>query len=435
MIDNDYHISKKLKSSIITMICPKLKDHEDKSSSLRSLEELRELMETLEVPVIDQHIQKKQSPDPTTVIGKGKLEEIAKSAHKKGISLLVFDFELTASQIRNIQNITKINVADRIYIILEIFSHHAKTREAKIQIEISRLKYMLSRLSGFWTHLGKQRGGVGVKSGEGEKQIELDRRMIRKKIEQYKKEIKSLEKSKQQQSKRRKNKTITAALVGYTNSGKSSLLNRLCNESVIEQNKLFATLDSTYRSLSPNSKPPMILIDTVGFISNLPNTLINGFKSTLESILEADLLIIVCDVSNPHYKKHLETTKKVLNELGSGEKDYIIVFNKRDLIKDKLKEKIIRRINPNSFIISSFNNKDIRDLKKSIIDYLLDQQDHYDIFIPYIHGQAHSKLLSNTNIIKQINHENGIFYRVRVPRNIFNTLGLNNFIIYKKEGL
>src|SRR5690606_30828400 len=201
-------------------------------------------------------------------------------------------------------------------------------REAKIQIEISRLQYLLPRLMGFWSHLNRQRGGVGVLGGEGEKQIELDRRIIRERIEFHKKELEGIRRSREQQKKKRQNKAVTAALVGYTNAGKSSLMNRMCRVNILEENKLFATLDSTFRTLNPDTHPPMILIDTVGFISNLPNTLIDGFKTTLESALEADLLILVCDLSDPNYKKHLQVTDEVLSELKLEDKDRIVVFTK-----------------------------------------------------------------------------------------------------------
>ena len=216
-------------------------------------------------------------------------------------------------------------------------------KEAKIQIEILRLQYLLPRLSGFWTHLSRQKGGVGVMGGEGEQQIELDRRLIREKIEFYKKEYEHIERNRTEQKKRRQNKAVMAAIVGYTNAGKSSLMNRLCRVNVLEENKLFATLDSTHRMLNPDTHPPMILIDTVGFISNLPSTLIQGFKTTLESAMEADLLIVVCDISDPHYKKQLDVTMEVLKELKVDNKELIIVFNKRDLLNDMLTEKIIKR--------------------------------------------------------------------------------------------
>src|SRR5690606_20271848 len=288
-----------------------------------SLRELRELLRTLGLVDGEEYVQNKKNIDPATMLGMGKLEEIADAAREEGSELLVFDFELTASQIRNIKAITKMEVVDRNTVILEIFAHHARTKEAKIQIEISRLQYLLPRLTSMWGHFTKQRGGGRAVGGEGEQQLELDRRMIRERIEHYKKQLVEVQRSREQQRKKRQNQAVTAALVGYTNAGKSSLMNRLCRVNVLEENILFATLDSTFRTLNPDSKPPMILIDTVGFISNLPNTLIEGFKTTLESAQEADLLVIVCDISDPNYQKQLRVTKEVLKELGVQEKEQL----------------------------------------------------------------------------------------------------------------
>jgi GTP-binding protein HflX len=361
------------------------------------------------------------------------LIEIANIAKEEGSKILIYDCELTASQIRNIKDLTNLPVMDRCQVILEIFAQHARTKEAKIQIEISRLQYLLPRLTGLWSHLGRQKGGVGVRGGEGEQQIELDRRIIRERIQFFKEELKTIIKSRTQQGKKRKNKAITAALVGYTNAGKSSVMNRLCKVNVLEENKLFATLDSTYRMLNPDTKPPMVLIDTVGFISNLPATLIEGFKTTLESAIEADLLIIVCDISDPHFRTHLEVTEKVLKDLSISEKEKIIVFNKKDLLHDELKKKIIHRTFPNSFLISSYDEKDITNLRKHIIDFFLEKQDTFDLFIPYENGDAHAKVSKNTNIIKSLNHERGIFYRIKVPDFIFDGLGLEKFILSPKD--
>lgn len=435
MLDKDFSISKELKATLISVVCPNLPYHEDSDQVNRSLLELKELLRTLEVPVGSQHIQVKKSVDPASIVGSGKLMEIAEIAKEEGSKILIFDCELTASQIRNIKELTKIPVIDRCQVILEIFAQHARTREAKIQIEISRLQYLLPRLTGFWSHLGRQKGGIGVRGGEGEQQIELDRRIIRERIEFFKEELKTIIKSRVQQGKKRKDKAITAALVGYTNAGKSSIMNRLCKVNVLEENKLFATLDSTYRMLNPDTKPPMVLIDTVGFISNLPATLIEGFKTTLESAIEADLLVIVCDISDPHFKTQLEVTEKVLKDLGIFEKDKIIVFNKKDLLHDDLKKKIILRTYPNSFLVSSYDDQDISNLRKYIIDFFLEKQDKFDLFIPYETGEAHAKISKNTNILKTINHERGIFYRIRVPDFIFERLGLNNYILSPKDEL
>lgn len=226
---------------------------------------------------------------------------------------------------------------------------------------------------------------------------------------------------------------MTAALVGYTNAGKSSLMNRLCRVNVLEENKLFATLDSTFRTLNPDSKPPMIMIDTVGFISNLPNTLIQGFKTTLESALEADLLLIVCDISDPNYQKHLRVTQEVLKELKIEDKQQIIVFNKKDLLNDPVRARIIMRNFPHSFLVSSYDEDDMKNLREYVISYFLSKQDHYDLFIPYEAGEAHSRIRANANIINTVSHEQGIFYRIRIPDFIFQQLGLNNYILAPAE--
>jgi GTP-binding protein HflX len=210
-------------------------------------------------------------------------------------------------------------------------------------------------------------------------------------------------------------------------------MNRLCRVNVLEENKLFATLDSTFRTLNPDSKPPMIMIDTVGFISNLPNTLIQGFKTTLESALEADLLVIVCDISDPSYQKHLRVTQEVLKELKLEDKNQIVVFNKKDLLNDPVRARIIMRNYPNSFLVSSYDEEDMKNLRTHIIDYFLSKQDHYDLFIPYEHGEAHSKIRGNANILKTVSHEQGIFYRIRIPDFIFQQLGLNSYILAPTE--
>ena len=333
---------------------------------------------------------------------------------------------------RNIKEITTLEVIDRVYVILEIFAQHAQTKEAKIQIEIAKLEYLLPRLSTLWSHFTRQKGGIGLK-GEGEQQLELDKRLVREKIENYKKQLKNVEKSRIEQRKKRKNKAITAALVGYTNAGKSSLMNRMCKVNVLEENKLFATLDSTFRMLNPDTKPPMILIDTVGFISNLPNTLVTGFKSTLESAIEAELLIIVCDISDPQYKKHLKVTNEVLDELELGDKKKMIVFNKKDLVHDPHLIKIIQKQYPESFVISSNNKEDIQNLREHIVNYFLNMQESYDLFVPFEEGHAHSKIQANTNIVKTSNSETGIYYRIRVPDFIFAPLQLTRFILGPQE--
>ena len=433
MRDNEFYIARDAKASLVSIISPKFKEHKNEIETQRSLLELRELLKTLGPEVGYEYIQKRKQPEPATILGAGKLKEIAFKAKEEGSDLLVFDFELTAGQIRNIKKLTGLSVVDRVHVILEIFAQHAKTREAKIQIEIARLQYLLPRLSGMWGHLGRQKGGVGVRGGEGEQQIELDRRMIRNRIEHYKKELEQTAKSREQQGKKRQSQTLTVALVGYTNSGKSSLMNRMCLPKVLEENKLFSTLDSTFRTLSPDTQPPIVLVDTVGFISNLPNTLIDGFKTTLESALEANLLVIVVDISAPNYKQHIKVTNKVLEELGVGGRERFIVFNKKDLLNNPIQAKITKRIHPNSVVVSSFAQEDMKMLREKIIQFCLRKQKRHDIFVPYEEGSTHAAIAGKCNIVKQTNHETGIYYRIHTPDFIFNQMKLKQFVLSPNE--
>ncbi|HXH32470.1 MAG TPA: GTPase HflX [Bacteriovoracaceae bacterium] len=433
MNQDDFKLPLGQKASLVSIVCDKFENHSTILETNNSLRELRELLRTLGIVDGEDYVQNRKQIDPATMLGEGKLFEISEAAKDEGSTLLVFDFELTASQVRNIKEITKLEVVDRNTVILEIFAHHARTKEAKIQIEISRLKYLLPRLTSMWGHFSKQRGGGMAVGGEGEQQLELDRRMVRERIEIYKKQLEEVQKSREQQRKKRRLQAVTAALVGYTNAGKSSLMNRLCKVNVLEENKLFATLDSTFRTLNPDSKPPMIMIDTVGFISNLPNTLIEGFKTTLESALEADLLLIVCDISDPSYQKHLRVTQEVLKELKIEEKQQIIVFNKKDLLSDPVRARIIMRNFPNSFLVSSYDEQDMKGLREYVINHFLSKQDHYDLFVPYEDGESHSRIRGNANIINTVAHEQGIFYRIRIPDFIFQQLGLNNFILAPAE--
>ena len=433
MMNDDFKLPLGQKASLVSIVCDRFENHSTVLETNSSLRELRELLRTLGLVAGEEYVQNRKQIDPATMLGEGKLQEIAEAAREEGSEVLVFDFELTASQARNIKSITKLEVVDRNTIILEIFAHHARTKEAKIQIEISRLNYLLPRLTAMWGHFSKQRSSGAALGGEGEQQLELDRRMIRERIEFHKRQLVEVQKSRVEQRKKRQNQAVTAALVGYTNAGKSSLMNRLCRVNVLEENKLFATLDSTFRTLNPDSKPPMIMIDTVGFISNLPNTLVEGFKTTLESALEADLLIIVCDISDANYQKQLRVTEEILEELKIEEKHRIIVFNKKDLLNDPVRARIIMRNYPNSFLVSSYEEEDMKDLRTHIINYFLAKQDHYDLFIPYEAGEAHSRIRANANIMKTTSHENGIFYRICVPDFIFNQLGLNHFILAPQD--
>ncbi len=426
---DEFTIPKNATATPVSIICEKFEGHCNEQETTRSLDELVKLLGTLKVIANSSHIQRRKKVDPATIIGLGRLQEIAEIAKKEGSEFLIFDCELTATQVRNIRKITKMDVIDRCSIILEIFAQHAQSKSAKIQVEISRLKYLLPRLTALWSHLGRQKGGIGVRGGEGEQQIELDRRIIRKRIDTLKKEVKHVVVSRNEQKKRRKNRAIITSIIGYTNAGKSSLLNRLCNEQILEEDMLFATLDSTYRALNPNSKPPMILVDTVGFISNLPAELVEGFKTTLESAIEAELLLIVCDLSDPYYEKHIEVTNKILKDLGADHKEKLIVFNKIDQVTDPHLPAIAKKLYPNSFFVSTFKDKDMSDLRNHIVQYFLDKQPNYDVFIPYNDGLTRSKVLGSTNIISSKDHKLGTFFKIAIPEATFNSLNINDFLL------
>ncbi len=428
-VEEEYKIPLGQKAGLVSLVCDKFESHATLPLMQASLRELRELLRTLGLEPGPEYSQNLKQINPATMLGEGRIQEIGEEAKADNVSILVFDFELTASQVRNIKKATGLEVVDRNTIILEIFAMHARTKEARIQIEISRLEYLLPRLSAMWGHFSKQRGGGRAVGGEGEQQIELDRRMVRERIRFYKKQLEEIHQTRETQRKKRKDQAVTAALVGYTNAGKSSLMNRLCKVNVLEENKLFATLDSTFRTLNPDSKPPMIMIDTVGFIQNLPSTLVQGFKTTLESAIEADLLIIVCDISDSNYQKHLQVTQDVLKELGIQDKKQLVVFNKKDLLNDPLRARVIMRQYPQSFLVSSYDDQDMQDLRKHIIDYFLAQQDHYDLFIPYDAGDAHARVRANANIVKSGSHEQGMFYRIRIPDFIFAQLGLGPYVL------
>jgi GTPase len=435
MIFEEYKINLNTPATLVSIVAQSFQGHQNLTETENSLIELKELLKTLDIKPSQSFIQKRQKLDPATIIGKGKLLEIKESAQKNNSKLIVFDFDLTAGQLKNVKAITKMDVLDRCSIILEIFAQHSRTKEAKMQIEIAKLEYFLPRLKAYWSHFSRQKGVIGLRGGEGEQQIELDRRIIKDRISILKKQVKEIKVHRTEQTKRRNKNSITAAIIGYTNAGKSSIMNQLCNVDMLAENKLFATLDSVHRAINPNSKPPLILADTVGFISNLPAFLVNGFKTTFQSSLDADLLIIVCDLSDVNYKKHLEITESLVNELGAKAKQRLYVFNKSDLVDDKLKCAIVKKNYPDALIVSSLSKSDMINLRDKILEVYLAQQNLYDLYIPYEKSQEHSKVYSFTNIQKVTHHEKGTYYQVRTPEFIYSSLQLQSYNLQENENL
>lgn len=299
------------------------------------LDELAFLAETAGAMVQKKFFQKLEHPDSRTYVGSGKLNEISTYLKANETAIIIFDDELSPSQIRNIEKVVGIKVLDRTNLILDIFARRARTAQAKVQVELAQYKYLMPRLSRMWTHLEKQQGGIGTR-GPGEAEIETDRRIIRDKLALLKEKLKDIEKQTNVQRKSRGN-VVRVALVGYTNVGKSTLMNLLSKSDVFAENKLFATLDTTVRKVVLETIP-FLLTDTVGFIRKLPHDLIESFKSTLDEVREADLLIHVVDISHPNFEDHINVVNQTLVEINASDKPTILVFNKIDAYRFTVKE-------------------------------------------------------------------------------------------------
>ena len=306
-----------------------IRQGEDERKIKEYLDELEFLADTAGVTGDKKFVQKLDKPEKATYIRSGKLAEIAEYCEEHEINYVIFDDELTAMQQRNVEKVIKTAaVIDRTSLILEIFSQRAKTSYAKMQVELARYNYMLPRLAGMWTHLERQRGGIGTRGGMGESQIEVDRRIVRERIARLKEQLRKVDK---QMATQRSNRgsLVRLTLVGYTNVGKSTLMNLLSKSSVFAENKLFATLDTTVRKVVIENCP-FLLSDTVGFIRKLPTQLIEAFKSTLDEVREADVLVHVVDVSAPDFEEQMEVVQRTLKDIGAGDKPQYVIFNKID---------------------------------------------------------------------------------------------------------
>lgn len=326
-------IDEKIEHAILVGV---ISQNETEEQVKEYLDELEFLAETAGAKTVKRFTQKLTSPHPKTFVGSGKLQDIITYVKKHDIALVIFDDELTPSQTRNIENSFKeVKVLDRSNLILDIFAKRARTSAAKTQVELAQYEYLLPRLTRMWTHLSRQKGGIGMR-GPGETEIETDRRIIRDKIALLKTKLEKIDKQKETQRKGRQ-QMIRAALVGYTNVGKSTLMNLLSKSDVFAENKLFATLDTTVRKIVVGNLP-FLLTDTVGFIRKLPHHLVDSFKSTLDEVREADILLHVVDISHPNFEEQIETVNYTLSDLGAKNKPTIMIFNKIDAFKYTPKE-------------------------------------------------------------------------------------------------
>lgn len=344
------------------------------------LDELDFLADTAGAKPVKRFTQRMDYPNPVTFVGTGKLQEIKEFIEEEEVGLVIFDDELSPKQLRNIEKELQVKILDRTNLILDIFAHRAQTAHAKTQVELAQYQYMLPRLTRLWTHLERQRGGIGMR-GPGETQIETDRRIILDKISRLKNELKDIDKQMATQRKNR-GKMVRVALVGYTNVGKSTLMNLLSKSEVFAENKLFATLDTTVRKVIIQNLP-FLLSDTVGFIRKLPTQLVESFKSTLDEVREADLLIHVVDVSHPQFEEQIEVVNKTLKEIDDTDKPMIIVFNKIDAFTyvekdeddlspkkrenyslDELKQTWMSKMSDNCIFVSARNKVNVEELKE-----------------------------------------------------------------------
>ena len=382
------------------------------------LEELKFLADTAGADIIGKFTQNRSRPDPATFIGKGKAETIINQANELDCNLIIFNDDISPTQIKNLQKIAgeTTKVIDRTGLILDIFTKHAKTKEAKTQVQLAQLEYFLPRLTRIWTHLERQMGGIGTRAGAGETQIEIDRRLIRNQIAKLKRELTAIEKQKIVQNHRREN-AFRIALVGYTNAGKSTLMNALTDANVLVQDQLFATLDTTTRKLENIEVGiPVLLSDTVGFIRNLPHNLIASFRSTLGEIRDVDLLLKVFDASSDNIHEHIDTVEEVLKEMDMPNKTNIIVLNKIDAITDPQQLSGLKTRFKEASFISSLKNIGLKELSDRI-EKTITSEFQKDVFhLSFKQTKLLDTIYTLTRVLKKKSDYNGIRLEVEGDR-------------------
>lgn len=375
-----------------------------------SMEELANLTEACEVEVVGTITQNLHRVTSSHFIGTGKIEEVKALVEYKDANVVIFNDQLSPSQLRNLERDMDCKVIDRSILILDIFAQRAKTKEAQLQVEVAKLQYMLPRLIGLRESLGRQSGGVGTNKGAGEKQLELDRRRIEENISVLNKELEELVAHRQTQRKQRKKNAVpVVSLVGYTNAGKSSIMNALIEmfhptseKQVLEKDMLFATLETSVRNIPLPDNKEFLLTDTVGFVSKLPHHLVKAFRSTLEEVVEADLLIHVVDYSNPNYEQQIEITEQTLSDIGIKEIPTIFAYNKADLT-----EMDIPQVNRDSIYMSAKNKVGIKELVDGIREHIFMDYIRCEMLFPYDQGQLVSYFNEHGNITETEYEENG----------------------------
>jgi GTP-binding protein HflX len=387
------------------------------------LDELALLAYTFGIEVAKKEACSLRKFDASTYVSKGKLEELVKIAHELAVDLVIFDDEITPAQQRNLEEVFKKTVMDRTEVILGVFAQRAQTKEARLQIELAKIKYEAPRLKRLWTHLSRQQGtsgsggGGAYLKGEGEKQIEIDRRILKRKVDGLQKEIQEVRAIRETQRLSRIRSAIPVfAIIGYTNAGKSTLLNALTDAGVFVEDKLFATLDTTTRKFTLSNNQDVLMIDTVGFIRKLPHLLVAAFKSTLEEAIEADILLHLIDVSHPMADEQAATTYEVLKELGAGKKPIITVLNKIDQCDDPHMIHRIRMSYPKNVQISALKKLGFDELQEAMIQELSRQRQIVDLKIPQSEYGCVSEIMRLGHILSQDYEDNDVLLKVDIPR-------------------
>lgn len=385
----------------------------DEDDTKDSLEELADLVQTAGANAIATIIQNREAIHPGTYIGKGKMEEVKELVEELGATGVVCDDELSPAQLRNLEEILGTKVMDRTLVILDIFAKRATTSEGKIQVELAQLKYSLARLVGLRSSLSRLGGGIGTR-GPGEKKLEMDRRLAKDRVAQLKRELEEVERHREvARSQRSKNHTPVAAIVGYTNAGKSTLLNTLTNAGVLEEDKLFATLDPTTRSFVLPSKQQILITDTVGFIRKLPHHLIEAFKSTLLEAQYADIIIHVVDASNPHMEKQMHIVYETLDSLGIKEKPILTLFNKQDKVEEKA---ILRDFRADKVLLVSARYKQGLDILQTELEEILRKQNVLvERLFPYSEAGKIQLIRKYGELLEEEYKNDGIYVKAYIP--------------------
>ena len=386
------------------------------------LSELKMLAETAGAKVVGQITQKLRKINPQYFIGKGKALQIIEQAKILNVKLIIFDDELNPGQVKNFLRLEKnIKIIDRNGLILDIFRKHAQTREAKTQVELAQLEYILPRLTRQWSHLERQMGGIGTLAGMGESQIEVDRRLIRQRISKLKKNLTYIEKERQTQSKRRKDE-YRVALVGYTNAGKSTLMRALSGEDVFIQDQLFATLDTTIRKVQLDKYHSILLSDTVGFIRKLPHDLVASFRSTLLEVLESNLILVVLDAASDQVNEHLKTIREVLKELGAERYEALTVLNKIDLISENGKMNYLKRKYPDAILVSAKDQLRLDRLMAEMTKSMNADYETVEITFSYEQGKELAKAQENVEVLERHYQNDSIKLKIKGRRNRVNQI-------------